>query len=116
MDGRSRAPIRSRRRWAGPAEEIYSRPVHPYTQSLLAAVPRPDPDRRPASRASLKGDPPSPMAKPSACPFRTRCPIARPACAEAVPPLEQRHGRAVACPYSEPASGSTERGPVSDIP
>ena len=91
---------------AGPAEEIYGRPVHPYTKSLLAAVPRPDPDLRPASRASLAGDPPSPMAKPSGCPFRTRCPIARPDCAEAVPPLEERHGRAVACPYSEPGDAT----------
>ena len=50
-------------------------------------------------RARLGGDVPSPLNKPSGCAFRTRCPIARPACADAVPPLIARDGREVACPY-----------------
>ena len=99
---------------AGPADQIYSRPVHPYSQMLLSAVPRPDPDARRARAArpragSPPGTPaqlgvddlPSPLNKPSGCAFRTRCPIARPACADAVPPLEERNGRQVACPYTE---------------
>ena len=84
---------------AGPAEEIYQRPMHPYSRVLLAAVPRPDPDARRERRALDRGDLPSPLSKPSGCAFRTRCPIARPSCADAVPPLEERDGRAVACPY-----------------
>jgi oligopeptide/dipeptide ABC transporter ATP-binding protein len=87
---------------AGPAELIYQRPLHPYSRLLLSAVPRPDPDRRRTRHAKLEeGDLPSPLNKPSGCPFRTRCPIARPACADQVPPLELRDGRWVACPYSE---------------
>jgi oligopeptide transport system ATP-binding protein len=85
----------------GPAEEIYRRPLHPYSRLLLSAVPRPDPDLRRARTARAGDELPSPLNKPSGCPFRTRCPIARPACAEAVPPLELRDGRLVACPYSE---------------
>jgi oligopeptide/dipeptide ABC transporter ATP-binding protein len=84
----------------GDAATIYERPLHPYSRALLAAAPRPDPNVR-RMRAKLAGDPPSPMNKPSGCPFRTRCPIARPSCAEARPPLELRDGRLVACPYSE---------------
>jgi oligopeptide/dipeptide ABC transporter ATP-binding protein len=86
---------------SGPAEEVYSRPMHPYSKLLLSAVPRPDPDARKARYARVRGDLPSPINKPSGCAFRTRCPIARPSCADAVPPLEQRNGRGVACPYAE---------------
>jgi oligopeptide transport system ATP-binding protein len=85
----------------GPADELYSRPMHPYSRALLAAAPRADPDAGHVRRARLGGDVPSPSNKPSGCAFRTRCPIARPACAEAVPPLVLREGREVACPYSE---------------
>jgi oligopeptide transport system ATP-binding protein len=87
----------------GPAGLIYGRPLHPYTQALLAAAPRPDPRARRAPRARLKDDVPSLMNKPSGCAFRTRCPIARPSCAQSVPPLAAREGRSVACPYSEVA-------------
>jgi oligopeptide transport system ATP-binding protein len=86
---------------AGPADEVYSRPVHPYSRMLLSAVPRPDPDARRARSARLRDDLPSPLGKPSGCAFRTRCPIARPDCADATPPLEKRDGRHVACPYTE---------------
>ena len=88
----------------GPAEDLYQHPLHPYSTALLAAAPRPDPTAAHAHRARLGGDVPSPLHKPSGCAFRTRCPIARPACADTVPPLIERNGRDVACPYSYPAS------------
>ena len=86
---------------AGPAELIYQRPLHPYSRLLLSAVPRPDPERRRARATRIERELPSPLNKPSGCPFRTRCPIARPDCADRVPPLEFRDGRWVACPYAE---------------
>jgi oligopeptide/dipeptide ABC transporter ATP-binding protein len=86
---------------AGPAEEIYRRPMHPYSRMLLAAVPRPDPDARRRRGNRVSEDLPSPLNKPSGCAFRTRCPIARPECADEVPPLAPRNGRDVACPYVE---------------
>src|SRR6188474_1216730 len=83
----------------GPAELIYNAPLHPYSRALLSAVPRPDPDAAKDRRIHLVGDVPSPMNKPSGCAFRTRCPIARLTCADAVPPLEEKEGRWVACPW-----------------
>jgi len=72
-----------------PAGQLYRTPRHPYTGSLLAAIPIPDPAvelRR--ERILLKGDVASPVNPPSGCRFRTRCPRAREHCAEEVPPLE----------------------------
>jgi oligopeptide/dipeptide ABC transporter ATP-binding protein len=68
------------------AESLISKPAHPYTRSLLAAVLPPDPRKR-GRRELLKGDLPSLLAPPSGCSFRTRCPYALPSCAEAVPGL-----------------------------
>src|SRR5216684_2954452 len=84
----------------GPAELIYKTPLHPYSRALLSAVPRPDPEAAQNRRIRLVGDVPNPIKKPSGCAFRTRCPIAQPSCADAVPPLEFKEGRWVACPWT----------------
>jgi len=70
----------------GPTAEVFARPRHPYTRALLSATPRLDAAQR-RQRILLAGDPPSPSDPPSGCVFRTRCPHALPACAEAVPAL-----------------------------
>ena len=82
-----------------PAEEIYNHPLHPYSQSLLSAVPEPDPKKARANqRIVLTGDIPSPLNAPSGCPFRTRCAYATEVCAEAMPPFsEVSGGHFVAC-------------------
>ena len=86
----------------GDGKEVYHMPVHPYSRALLSAVPLPNPDRRNKERIILKGDVPTPLHKPSGCGFRTRCPIARPDCADNVPPLElKKEGHFAACPYVE---------------
>ena len=69
---------------------IYAAPRHPYTRALISAVPIPDPDKeRNKQRVVLQGDLPSPMAPPSGCVFRTRCPKASELCARETPPLEE---------------------------
>jgi peptide/nickel transport system ATP-binding protein len=70
----------------GSREAVFARPLHPYTVSLLSAVPVPEPGRR-RDRIVLAGEPPSPLAPPPGCPFHPRCPIARPRCAAETPPL-----------------------------
>ena len=81
------------------AEEIYNRPLHPYSRSLLSAVPVPDPKKaRQNKRIVLSGDIPSPLNAPSGCAFRTRCPYATEACKESVPDFrEVEKGHFVAC-------------------
>jgi len=80
-----------------PAKELYITPRHPYTEALLEASPRPDPEAR-RGRRLLVGDIPSPVDPPSGCVFRTRCPYALDACAAAVPALrEVSPGRFKAC-------------------
>ncbi len=80
-----------------PTAQLFARPLHPYTQALLAASPKPDPALK-MVHVPLKGDMPSPVNPPSGCVFRTRCPHAIDACAETRPePRDMGGGRLKAC-------------------
>ena len=81
------------------ADELNDHPIHPYTESLLSAVPIPDPNvTRARKRIVLEGDVPSPLNMPTGCPFRTRCRYATEQCAKECPPLIDRgNGHRVAC-------------------
>jgi peptide/nickel transport system ATP-binding protein len=87
-----------------PAEELYDNPLHPYTISLLSAVPIPDPAvERQRETILLAGDLPSPANPPPACRFHTRCPYLQPTrCRDEVPPLRTlSSGHTVACHWAE---------------
>ncbi len=81
------------------ADEIYNRPLHPYSKSLLSAVPVPDPKIvRANKRIVLSGDIPSPLNAPSGCPFHTRCPYATDICSQFMPEFEEiEKGHFIAC-------------------
>ncbi|MBI5194172.1 MAG: dipeptide ABC transporter ATP-binding protein [Nitrospirae bacterium] len=81
-----------------PVDDLYKRPLHPYTQALLSAIPVPDPSKRERKAILLEGDIPSPISIPTGCRFHTRCPKVIPECKEAVPPLtEFGNGHVAAC-------------------
>ncbi|HEY8443719.1 MAG TPA: dipeptide ABC transporter ATP-binding protein [Clostridia bacterium] len=82
-----------------PADELINNPLHPYTKSLISAVPIPDPNvASEKKRIILQGDIPSPMNAPSGCAFRTRCPKATEICAKECPMLQEKApGHTVAC-------------------
>ena len=81
------------------ADEIYDRPLHPYTRALISAVPVPDPViARANKRIEMTGEIPSPLNAPPGCPFHTRCPYAVDGCKESMPELREiEKGRFVAC-------------------
>jgi oligopeptide/dipeptide ABC transporter ATP-binding protein len=82
-----------------PSEELYDKPIHPYTAALLSAIPIPDPrENRKRTREVVEGEPPSPIDPPSGCRFHTRCPFSTELCRQVEPPLaEYPHGHLAAC-------------------
>ncbi|MFV0295890.1 MAG: ABC transporter ATP-binding protein [Hyphomicrobiaceae bacterium] len=82
-----------------PSDELYAKPLHPYTQALLSAVPIPDPSVK-RDRIKLEGDVPNPINPPSGCHFHTRCPIKQARCATEAPKLEKgANGHWVSCHF-----------------
>jgi peptide/nickel transport system ATP-binding protein len=86
-----------------PADDLYDNPLHPYTISLLSAIPIPDPEvERGRETILLQGDLPSPASPPAACRFHTRCPYVQPTrCRDEVPALREIDGHLVACHWAE---------------
>jgi len=84
----------------GPPDVLYRSPAHPYTAALLAAIPVPDPSVKAVDRPHLGGEIPSPIAPPSGCRFRTRCPLVQERCASDEPQIEPLEGgHFVACHF-----------------
>jgi oligopeptide/dipeptide ABC transporter ATP-binding protein len=86
-----------------PAEELYHKPIHPYTSALLGAIPIPDPKQnRARTRAHVTGEPPNPIRPPSGCRFHTRCPRASDICRLVEPRLtEYAGGHLAACHFPQ---------------
>ena len=81
----------------GVTDDIYDNPVHPYTQFLLEAVPKSDPDLRKEKKQMLIGEIPSPINPPSGCRFHTRCPLKKEICVQEEPELREIKGKFAAC-------------------
>ena len=104
-----------------PSEELYAKPIHPYTAALLSAIPIPDPrENRRRERIVVGGEPPSPVEPPTGCVFHTRCPRAQDICRSEVPRLtEYPNGHLAACHFPlnvtrEEIAGST-KSPLSPV-
>ncbi|MGG1313847.1 ABC transporter ATP-binding protein [Cohnella laeviribosi] len=92
----------------GPTPELFERPLHPYTQALISAIPEADPARR-RERIVLSGEVPSPRNPPPGCAFHTRCPLARPECGSIQPKWRRiAENRYVACHLYNDESGTHE--------
>lgn len=83
----------------GNTEDIFERPLHPYTKFLIEAVPKPDPKLKKEDKKILTGEIPSPVNPPSGCRFRTRCPYAKDICSEYEPEMKNYNGRFAACHF-----------------
>jgi peptide/nickel transport system ATP-binding protein len=85
-----------------PSEELYHKPIHPYTTALLGAIPIPDPrENRERSRPIVRGEPPSPVRPPSGCRFHTRCPRATDICKQVEPQLTAYGEHLAACHHPQ---------------
>ena len=98
-----------------PAEELYDKPIHPYTVGLLGAIPIPDPrENRARPRAVVEGEPPSPIDPPPGCRFHTRCPHATEICRAVEPPLTTyANGHLAACHHPRNVGFGRDRGGVA---
>jgi len=94
-----------------PAEELYTKAIHPYTEALLGAVPVPDPrENRARKRVAVTGEPPNPIDPPSGCVFHPRCPHATDVCREVEPPLVRyANGHLAACHHPQQVSSEEIR-------
>jgi oligopeptide/dipeptide ABC transporter ATP-binding protein len=104
-----------------PAEELYTKPIHPYTSALLSAIPIPDPEQnRARERTVVGGEPPNPINPPSGCRFHTRCPRATEICSRVEPQLsEYAGGHMAACHHPQNVTqeeiAAVERSPASPL-
>ena len=104
-----------------PAEELYRKPIHPYTNGLLGAIPVPDPrENRERERVVVRGEPPNPIDPPSGCVFHTRCQWATEVCRRIEPPLTRyRNGHLAACHHprnvSDEEIAGARRDPTSPL-
>jgi oligopeptide/dipeptide ABC transporter ATP-binding protein len=104
-----------------PAEELYTKPIHPYTSALLAAIPIPDPrENRTRERMVVSGEPPNPIDPPSGCVFHPRCPRATEVCRQVEPPLTRYpNGHLAACHHPLSVTGdeiaAAARSPSSPL-
>ena len=99
-----------------PSEELYTKPIHPYTFALLSAIPIPDPEEnRSRERIVVSGEPPNPIDPPSGCVFHPRCPRATDVCREIEPPLARYpNGHLAACHHPLNVSAEEIKGAVKD--
>ena len=104
-----------------PAEELYVKPIHPYTLALLGSIPIPDPrENRVRTRLKIEGEPPNPLSPPPGCRFSTRCPRAREICHRSEPQLsEYANGHVAACHFpvavSAEEAASATRSPSTPL-